>query len=115
MAGASLARRWSRPASDEINDRPVRDGGGNYGRLARVKEGLVTDFVSESLHFEIAGIAAVNGVKFFGAFVDAKTPDELQEKVDSMVTSVAAALSEGEIDEARAFCSALRSGRSPTT
>lgn len=52
------------PTKDmRIADVPARDGGSNFGRLARVT-GLMDDFIASALTTEIAGVAAQHWVSF---------------------------------------------------
>jgi hypothetical protein len=52
------------PTKDmRIADVPARDGGSNFGRLARVA-GLMDDFITAALQVEIAGVAASSWVSF---------------------------------------------------
>lgn len=52
------------PTKDmRIADVPARDGGSNFGRLARVT-GLMDDFIASALTTEISGVAAQHWVSF---------------------------------------------------
>jgi hypothetical protein len=63
-------------AGTEISDRPNRDGGGNFGRIARV-EGLMDDYVASTLQTAIAGVPARYWIDFFAAFVDSRTDEDI--------------------------------------
>ena len=52
--------------SDPVTDRPARDGGGNFGRLARI--GIMDDYIAESLDIPLAGIPARNWIEFLKQF-----------------------------------------------
>jgi len=63
-------------AGAEISDRPKYDGGGNFGRIARV-EGLMDDYISSALRTTIAGIQARHWIDFFTTFVDSRTDEDI--------------------------------------
>ena len=47
---------------DNTSDKPARDGGGNFGRIART--GIIDDWVSEILREALAGIPAEDWIEF---------------------------------------------------
>lgn len=53
--------------NDRIEDKPVSDAGGNFGRVARY--GLMDDFVQSSLSQDLRGIPAVFWLEFIKSFV----------------------------------------------
>ena len=52
--------------SSQIADRPAKDGGGNFGRLART--GLMDDYVQRTLNLQLSGIRAEDWVNFLRRF-----------------------------------------------
>ena len=52
--------------SDPVTDRPARDGGGNFGRLARM--GIMDEYIAETLALPLAGIPARNWIDFLKQF-----------------------------------------------
>ena len=52
--------------SDPVTDRPVSDGGGNFGRLART--GIMDEYIAEALNTSLAGIPAGNWIDFLKQF-----------------------------------------------
>lgn len=69
-------------ARDKTNYKPLSDGGGNFGRLART--GIMSDFVEETLLTDILGIPANNWRKFLKAHTDSKSLDEIQRNISSI-------------------------------
>lgn len=65
------------PASKtRIADRPVKDGGNNFGRVARLA-GLMDDYTSSLRAQRIAGIPADHWTLFFKRHAEAKDPAEI--------------------------------------
>ena len=52
--------------SDQVADRPARDGGNNFGRLART--GLMDDYIRKSLSLRLSGIPAREWIDFLKKF-----------------------------------------------
>ena len=52
--------------SDPVTDRPARDGGGNFGRLARI--GIMDEYIADTLDVPLAGIPAKNWIDFLKQF-----------------------------------------------
>ncbi len=52
--------------SDPVTDRPASDGGGNFGRLARI--GIMDRYIAETLAVPLAGIPAQSWIDFLGQF-----------------------------------------------
>lgn len=59
------------------SDKPEKDSGGNFGRVARV-HGLMDDFVAEALQEPISGIEARYWIDFFKVFTDASDPEQIE-------------------------------------
>lgn len=59
-----------------IADRAVKDGGGNFGRIARV-EGLMDDWTATMRKQPIGGIPAEHWISFFRLHAEAKDPAEI--------------------------------------
>lgn len=52
--------------SDQVTDKPARDGGGNFGRLART--GLMDEYIGETLKLRLSGIPAQDWIDFLRKF-----------------------------------------------
>ena len=52
--------------SDPVTDRPARDGGGNFGRLART--GIMDEYIAEMLRLPLSGIPAKSWIDFLKQF-----------------------------------------------
>ena len=52
--------------SDPVTDRPARDGGGNFGRLARI--GIMDEYIAEMLNLPLSGIPAKSWIDFLKQF-----------------------------------------------
>ena len=59
------------------SDKPERDSGGNFGRVARV-HGLMNDFIAAALNTPISGIEARHWIDFFKVFTDASDPYQIE-------------------------------------
>lgn len=57
------------PPKFAISDKPVSDGGKNFGRVARVR-GLMDDFVADVLGRSVSGIPAKHWLSFFRTYTD---------------------------------------------
>jgi hypothetical protein len=60
----------------QTSDKPEKDSGGNFGRVARV-HGLMNKFISDALEARISGIEASYWIDFFKVFTDASDPDQI--------------------------------------
>ena len=79
----SLDRRQVNPPDEEVGpypapkariaDRPVKDGGNNFGRVARLA-GLMDEYTSSLRAQRIAGIPADHWILFFKRHAEAKDP-----------------------------------------
>jgi len=74
-------------ASMEILDKPVKDGGGNFGRIARVPS-LMDDYVESTLQTLIAGIPAKYWIDFFAAFVDSHTKEDIEKEIKEKIVNI---------------------------
>lgn len=59
------------------SDKPEKDPGGNFGRVARV-HGLIDEFIDAALDTLISGIAARHWIDFFKVFTDASDPLQIE-------------------------------------
>jgi hypothetical protein len=60
----------------QTSDKPERDSGGNFGRVARV-HGLMDQFIADALNARISGIEARYWIDFFKVFTDASDADQV--------------------------------------
>lgn len=72
------------PAGQAISDQAAQDGGGNFGRVARV-QGLMTEWVGELLNSPVSGIPARHWIRFLGAFSESTDPDAVAAKIETML------------------------------
>lgn len=71
------------PASGaKIADVPTRDGGDNFGRLARVT-GLMDDYLKEMLQHRISGVEAGNWVRFIKRYTEGHDSGAIAELLDA--------------------------------
>jgi hypothetical protein len=59
------------------SDKPEKDSGGNFGRVARV-HGLMDNFIAMTLNTPISGIEARHWIDFFKVFTDASDPEQIE-------------------------------------
>jgi hypothetical protein len=64
-------------AKTHTSDKPEKDSGGNFGRVARV-HGLMNDFIDSALNTPISGIEARYWIDFFRVFTDATDPEQIE-------------------------------------
>lgn len=62
-------------------DVPVQDGGGNFGRIARVP-GLMKEWIEETSYTKLAGIEARYWVDFLLAFKEGSTRKEIERAIE---------------------------------
>lgn len=77
-------------------DAPVYDGGGNFGRIARIP-GLMTAWIQDSLDTKLAGIEAKYWIRFFSAFGETSTSGEVERHL-ARLEKLALGLREDEDD-----------------
>lgn len=61
-------------------DAPVQDGGGNFGRIARVP-GLMKAWIADALNIKLSGIEAQYWVAFLLAFVEGSTKEDTESAI----------------------------------
>lgn len=69
----------------KIGDQAVRDSGKNFGRAAR-SEGLMDEYVAETLQTPVAGIEARHWVGFFRAYAEGAQAGELHDRIVKKIT-----------------------------
>lgn len=74
--------------SDKINDVPVADGGGNFGRFART--GIMDAYLGEMMGLELCGVRIDHWLSFFKAFQGPKDTQEIKNKIERLATKIAA-------------------------
>lgn len=82
------AHPYPSPRSN-FHDRPIYDGGGNFGRIARVK-GLMGDWIAETLSTPMAGIGAGYWIRFFSLFSEARSDEEVRRELDRIEDAIRA-------------------------
>lgn len=74
--------------SNELSDRPARDGGGNFGRVARI--GIMDEWVKEQIRFPVAGIPVEDWIAFFRLHTEGQDETTIRERLALMAQRVAA-------------------------
>ncbi|XOF33601.1 MAG: hypothetical protein ACL93V_16650 [Candidatus Electrothrix sp. YB6] len=74
--------------SDPISDKPVSDGGGNFGRFART--GLMDSYLHKAKEEHICGISAEHWLTFFKVFQDQKSITEVRDQIKKIKAKVLA-------------------------
>jgi hypothetical protein len=64
-------------AKTKTSDKPEKDSGGNFGRIARVRC-LMDEFIGAALNTSISGIEARHWIDFFRVFTDASDPEQIE-------------------------------------
>jgi hypothetical protein len=79
------------------SDKPEKDAGGNFGRVARV-HGLMDDFIAAALDTPISGIEARHWIDFFKVFTDATDPEQIEANMKRLLAREATAGDENRAD-----------------
>jgi hypothetical protein len=72
-------------AKTKTSDKPEKDSGGNFGRIARV-HGLMDDFIDAALNTPISGIEARHWIEFFRVFTDASDPEQIERNMNRLLS-----------------------------
>lgn len=70
-------------AKAEISDKPAADGGGNFGRVARI--GLMDDWTTLAVSQRVVGISAQHWIDFLKAYAETSDPDQVATRVAALV------------------------------
>lgn len=76
------------PGKTEMSDRPIEDGGANFGRLSRA--GVMDDYIARLLETDISEIAARNWIAFFTIFTESSSPEQIAQELRRMEAEEAA-------------------------
>ena len=71
---------------DEVSDKPTKDGGQNFGRLART--GIMDDFLEATLETSVAGITARHWINFFRTYSEPRNDEEIDRYLQRQITQV---------------------------
>ena len=88
---------------DNTSDRPAYDGGGNFGRIARI--GMMDEWVNDTQRQPLAGIPAQDWVAFIRKYAEDSDPAEIWTKLQA---DVRRQLAGGTAETAREAMQALR-------
>ncbi len=66
---------------DNTSDKPAYDGGGNFGRIARI--GIMDDWVAETRRQPLAGIPAQDWIAFIRKYAEDSDPEEIWAKLQA--------------------------------
>ena len=77
------------PPKTHTSDKPERDSGGNFGRVARV-HGLMQDYIAQALDTSISGIAAKHWIDFFRVFTDASDAEAVDAGMERLLRAAGA-------------------------
>lgn len=88
------------------SDNPVSDGGGNFGRVARIA-GLMTDWIDRLNNQEISGIPAKYWIEFLRAFSESNDQEQLKRKIALVVKKSSTTATDRDADRAHDLLSEL--------
>ena len=88
---------------DNTSDKPAYDGGGNFGRIARI--GMMDDWVNETRRQPLAGIPAQDWIAFIRKYAEDSDPEGIWTKLQAEARRQ---LAGGTADAAREATQALR-------
>jgi len=72
--------------SDAISDTPVKDGGGNFGRLARTK--MLDEYKTELFGERLAGIPLSSWQRFLKIFTENSSLEKMDRQLDILAKSI---------------------------
>ncbi len=73
--------------SDEISDVPKKDGGGNFGRIARVR--IMDDYMTELFTRDLLGVPLEYWNRFLALFVEDRAEDVIARRLERIADQVA--------------------------
>lgn len=73
--------------SDLCSDKAVKDGGGNFGRVARTS--LMDDFVKKTMETKAAGIPIEHWINFLKVFTDGASPQTYAQEMTKLIAKAA--------------------------
>lgn len=87
-------------AGTKYADEPEKDGGGNFGRIARIP-GLMDDWVKETIELKLSGIEAKYWISFLSAFTEGKTDEDKAAEMQKLIARIQKEknITEGEMKE----------------
>ena len=68
---------------DNTSDKPAYDGGGNFGRIARI--GIMAEWIAATRRQPLAGIPAQDWIEFVKKYAEDSDPDEVLAKLQEEV------------------------------
>lgn len=86
------------PPKARISDRPAKDGGNNFGRVARI-DSLMKWYVDSMLGKLIAGIPADHWTRFFKLHAEARNADQILEQMEKTLTRRGDEISAEAVDD----------------
>lgn len=89
--------------SEMISDRPISDGGSNFGRLART--GVMAEFIAELFDAKLAGIPLSAWQKFLSLFTESHSVEDVEIALERMAKTVA---EESDPNLSKEDCDSLR-------
>lgn len=95
------------PAGTPISDVPASDGGGNFGRVARV-QGLMDEWKEQSLELPLAGIAAEHWIRFLTMFTESTDPTKVAARIQGILRQELPDRTEAQAQEVVALLDQLR-------
>ena len=90
---------------DKISDVPVRDSGGNFGRVARGN--FLTEFIRELVQQHLAGIPVGAWQKFFSLFTDAGSSTFVEREFELYREELREVADDARLDQLRAAVRSL--------
>jgi hypothetical protein len=82
---------------DNISDRPARDSGGNFGRVAR--GGFMAEFTARVMQHSLAGIPVGAWQRFFRLFSDGETDRDRVQQIERIRAAYRAGIAEGPVTD----------------
>lgn len=73
------------PPRHEITDTPTSDGGGNFGRVARMRLESIDQYVETTLQSQISGVEAGAWLRFMNMHREGYDPVEVRNRLDNVL------------------------------
>ncbi|MEG9250342.1 hypothetical protein V6S67_19810 [Arthrobacter sp. Soc17.1.1.1] len=95
------------PAGTSTSDKPAQDGGGNFGRVARIR-GLMSSWISGLVNSPVSGIPAKYWIDFLKAFSESNDQEQLRRKITALVRRADTSAEEAKAERVYELLSELR-------
>jgi hypothetical protein len=72
--------------AEQINDIPIADAGGNFGRYSRT--GIMDSYLADMKSLELCGVRVDHWLAFFKAFQGGEAADKIRERIERLAKKI---------------------------